>query len=131
MALYLGEDRIDASSPFGAFQYIAPIEDASYAYSAGDTWSYTGLSVVVPTGHVYIVQIIQTYNGSRPIGIGVHTTTTITSYNAPAYHVQSGSTSQALARGTFLLKAGTWYIWGKAAGAGTNKFAVQGLDFTI
>ncbi len=132
MALYLGEDRIDASSPFGNAEFIQLFSNESYAFTAADTWEYTGLSIIVPEGHLYILRILQAYNGTKPLGVGVHSATTISSWNAPSYNVQSPNTSQACNSGTFILpENSTYYVWGKAAGVNTNRFTVYGLDFTI
>lgn len=132
MALYLGEDRIDASSPFGNAEFIQLFSNESYAFTAANTWEYIGLSITVPDGHLYLLRIVQTYSGTRPLGVGIHGANTISSWNAPSYNVQSPDTSQACGSGTFILPANsTHYIYGKAVGANTNKFSVYGLDFTI
>ena len=129
MALYLGEDRIDASSPSGAFEYVTPISEATYSNTTSNAWEVTNLSFTVPTGHVYIIQITCTYTNGKPYGIGLHSATSL-SQNAPVMSIEE-TVGKYITRGTFFVPAGTWYICTLRAGAGSNTYNVYGLDFTI
>ncbi len=129
MALYLGEDRIDASSPFGAFEYVTPISGSTYSSTTANAWQVTGLSFTVPEGHVYIVQVTGSYTNGKPYGIGLHSSNSL-SQSAPLMSVEE-TVAKYLIRGTFIVTAGTWYICTLRAGTGSNTYGVSGLDFTI
>lgn len=101
----------------------------TYTTTAANTWEYTGISVTVPTNHAYLLQVQTTYHNTRPIGIGFHGSTSISStYGAPLYSEQSSSTSVACCIADFILNAGTWYLFTKTAGTGLNEQYVRGLD---
>lgn len=129
MALYLGEDRIDASSPSGIVEYITPISGATYASSTINAWEVTNLSFTVPENHIYIVEVAQTYSSGKPSGIGLHSSASMTQ-GAPVMSATE-TTGKYMTRGTFFLRPGTYYICTLRANTGTNTYNVYGLDFTI
>lgn len=113
-------------------RWITLESGTAYATTTANTWEYTGISVTVPTNHVYQLQVQMTYNSSRPIGIGFHGSTSIaTAYSAPLYNSHSESTSIACCMTGFILQAGTWYLFTKTAGTGSNNLYVRGLDIYI
>lgn len=129
MALYLGEDRIDASSPSGAFEYITPISGATYSSTTANAWEVTNLSFTVPEGHIYIVEVLGSYTNGKPYGIGLHNASTL-GQSAPVTSAEE-TVAKYVTRGTFFVRSGTWYICTLRAGTGSNTYSVYGLDFTI
>lgn len=129
MALYLGSDRIDASSPIGNVEYVTPIVNSTYSHTTANAWVITNLSFTVPEGHVYIVDVVCTYTNGKPYGIGLQNASTL-SQGAPVMSI-SETTAKYVTRGTFFVRPGTWYICTLRASTGSNTYNVYGLDFTI
>lgn len=129
MALFLGSNRVDASSPSGAFEYVTPISGATYSNSTSNAWEVTNLSFTVPEGHIYIVEVVCTYTNGKPYGIGLHNSSSL-SQNAPLASIEE-TVAKYITRGTFFVRPGTWYICTLRASTGSNTYNVYGLDFTI
>lgn len=129
MALYLGSNRVDASSPIGNVEYVTPINGSTYSHSTANAWQVTNLSFTVPEGHIYIVEVFCSYTNGKPYGIGLHNSSTL-SQSAPLMSTEE-TVAKYVTRGTFFVRPGTWYICTLRASTGSNTYSVYGLDFTI
>ena len=129
MALFLGSNRVDASSPSGAVEYVTPVSGVTYSSTTTNAWEATNISFTVPEGHIYIVQVTSTYTNGKPYGLGLHSSTTL-NQSAPLMSCQE-TVAKYLTRATFFVASGTWYICILRAGTGSNTYNIYGLDFTI
>ena len=106
--------------------------NGQYQATAANAWQYTGLSVTVPSGHNYLVEMIPGYSTGRPIGIGLNDAQTISNaHNAPMYRVEAIRSGESIVRTPyFLLTPGTWYLFDKRESTPTTKntFVVRGYD---
>lgn len=127
-ALGITDSMEKAGSPVNVPSYLGNIVSDTYTTAAANTWEYTGKSFQVPANHVYLVRITAGWSSGRPTGIGVHTATSLGSYTAPSYNYESSAIGSNL---TMLLGAGTYYVWAKRAGTGSNNYTVTAFDFDI
>lgn len=89
---------------------ICSMDLGYYKATATNVWEYIGTSITVPSGHMYIGKYDVGWNSGKPIGMGFHTSSSITSpYDAPRYAVTNGSL--AVYDGTFALNPGKWYAF--------------------
>ena len=106
--------------------------NGQFQATAANTWQYTGLSITVPSGHNYIVEMLPGYSTGRPIGIGLNDSQTISgAHNAPIYRAEALRTGESVVRSPFfLLTPGTWYLFDKRESVPTtkNSFVVRGYD---
>ncbi len=86
--------------------------------TAANTWYNTGKTIVVPNYHVYIARITLGWSSQKPIGIGVNNSSTID--GAPTQSVTGDPQKGA----TFMLPAGTWYVFEMRAGVPTSNNTV-------
>lgn len=120
-----GDNNTGSTEP----KYLSGIVNSTYSTTTANAWSYTGLSFTVPTGHVYVARINTSYTNGKPIGIGVHTSTSLTTaITAPIHNIEN---SLGIQNVTCLLTASTYYVWSKRAGTGSNTYRVDALDFDI
>lgn len=117
-------------------RFISLYSGATFANNAAETWAYTGMSVTVPSGHYYLLQIYALWNNGKPTGVGLHTSTSLTSpysYGAPVMNQTCAISGASAGIGTFLVNPGTWYIFEKQATASTNNntYYVRGIDFPV
>lgn len=109
---------------------IQLVSSKTYQGTKSNAWEYVGQSITVPSGHYYIVLAIQTYTAGRPIGIGLGTAT---DQNPPIYIATSSGSSETLYRGTFLVSAGTYYLFTKRAAvpSAVNTYNVWAIDIDV
>ena len=108
--------------------YTIPINGATYTGTTSNAWEYVGKSITVASGHVAIVTCVQNYSSGRPMGIGLGTNA---SANPPLYFAQHAT--ESVYRATFMLTAGTWYLYTKRATvpSAANSYHIYKLDFDV
>lgn len=108
------------------------VASGSMANSVANQWFYTTLQFTVPAGHTYLVRVNAGYNTGKPIGLGLHNSTTVSAATgAPIMAVEGSYTSYSP---VWLVNEGTYYVFCKRAGSsGSNKnnYLVHALDFKI
>ena len=112
-------------------QYSNPVSGTAYTTATANAWENTGISVTVPSGHLYLVHVRAVYQNSRPIGIGFHAASTFGAYNAPQYNVQSPIANETIEKAGFILTSGTHYLFTKRTETGSNTHYLYILDFNI
>lgn len=104
----------------------------SFKGTVANAWEYTGTTLTVPSGHIYLVYMVPGFSTGRPLGAGLHTSNTIAaSVGAPYYRAESVNTSDATSRTPlFLLGPGTYYYFEKRATVPTaaNSHTIGGFD---
>ena len=75
-----------------------------YTNASANTWADTGLTIVVPTGHVFIGVVTTGYSSGRPIGIGVDESATPTG----SIPIQSAESENGQYGVNVFLWPGTW-----------------------
>ena len=106
----------------------------AWNYMATSTnWEYTGKSFTVPTNHVWLVNVRGAFSSGRPIGMGVHNANTVTA-SGPVWCISSPDTSTSVNwTPTFLLQAGTYYVFCKRASVptATNQHMMNYIDIPL
>lgn len=124
----LSSDIALTASDIG-LDYITLVNAQSYSTTTANTWQYTGHSFTVPSGHVYVVRLYTQYSAGKPIGLGIHSAASMSgAITAPLYNTENANGVQGY---TMLLPAGTYYIWSKRAGTGSNTYTATALDLSI
>lgn len=105
----------------------------SFKGTVANAWEYTGTSITVPNGHIYLVYFVPGFSTGKPIGVGLHTSDTIpTAYGAPLFRAESENANDALMRTPlFVLGSGTtYYYFEKRATvpAAANTHTIAGFD---
>lgn len=131
MAVYLGSNRVDSSGQKSVptFKIIA---NQSVANTEANQWFYTTISFTVPAGHYYLTYVNVGYNAGKPIGIGIHNSSTIESVlGAPIFCHENSYVGGSPA---WLLSPGTYYLFCKRAGSSgsyKNNYVISALDFDL
>lgn len=132
MAIYLGSNEVNMNGYKSGIPTFKTITTGNYANTEANAWFYTDISFTVPAGHVYLVKAVVGYTAGKPIGVGLHTATTISSaVGVPYFSYESTCVTQSP---TWLLQEGTYYLFCKRSGSSgsyTNAYVVSGLDFTL
>lgn len=101
----------------------------SYGQTTANAWECTGLSIVVPSGHVYLCNVQQGFNTGKPLGIGMHDANTLGASGIP---LKSAYDPDGLMTGLFMVTNGTWYIYTKrataASGTSVNNYYIRYFD---
>ena len=120
-----GKALNDKITSIGTLHYITL---GNYQNSTTD-WEYTGLTVTVPAGHFYVGLLITGYSAGKPIGVGIHSATTL-SGNIPS---QSNTDSNGVYSCPVLITPGTWYVFTKRATvpSTTNGHNFRYIDFAV
>lgn len=104
----------------------------SFKGTVANDWEYTGTTLTVPSGHIYLVYMVPGFSTGKPIGAGLHTSDTIpTAYGAPIFRAESENASDAIGRTPlFVLGSGTYYYFEKRASVptGSNSHLIAGYD---
>lgn len=125
--IYIGNKNIAYAFP----QYI----NQSYTSdkSTANTWTYTGISFTVPTNHLWIVRISESYTWGKPKGIGLHTSSSLSSWATAPYmasYIETGVETLSC-----VLVPNTYHIYtyrdSTIASGNTNNYSIFGLDFQI
>lgn len=130
MAIYLGSNKVGGNTDVNKLPTFKNVVSGSCANTVANEWFYTTLSFTVPVGHIYLVYVSVGYNMGKPIGIGLHSSTTISSaIGAPEYTHEASYVGQSPA---WLLSPGTYYLFCKrngSSGSYTNSYAISAIDF--
>lgn len=97
-----------------------------YQQAAANQWEDTGLTITVPTGHVFLGELSSGWSSGKPIGLGVNQATSLTG-GQPNFCIENENA--VLAIDTFLYP-GTWHVFTKRASAGTtnNNYYYRYID---
>lgn len=100
----------------------------AYANPAANTWGNSGLTIVVPSGHVFIGVLWTAYSSGRPTGIGVDESTT-PSGSIPNQSAESSNGQYGV---NVFLWPGTWHVFDKRATAAVanNNFYFRYIDLS-
>ena len=100
----------------------------SFTTTITNAWENTGLTITVPNNHCFIGNLQQGYNAGRPLGIAVHDSSSLGIAGIP---LKSAYDSNGLYSGFFMLTPGTWYVFSKRAGTGTNNYSFRYFDLNL
>ena len=119
-----------------ATKQIKPINSVTqitgnFKATAANTWQYTGGSLTVPAGHVYLVRAWAGWASIKPIGVGFETATTVGSKGFPSHCIENSN--GLYDGGTFLLYPSTYYLFEKRAGTptATNPYYIDCIDIDM
>lgn len=88
----------------------------SYAQTTANAWENTGITIVVPSGHVYVGMLTSGYSSGRPLGIAVDRSAN-PSGNMMEQSAESANGQYSV---SVFLYPGTWYIFTKRASVATS-----------
>jgi len=95
-------------------------------------WSYCNLSFTVPVGHIYLASGYAGWSSGKPVGVGIHTASTLGNEGYPRYSVYDAN--GMMQTPYYVLPNGTYYLFEKRATvpSANNYHAifVLDLDFT-
>lgn len=99
----------------------------SYQQSTANAWENTGLTITVPTDHMYIGVLECTWASGRPLGLGVNTSSSLLGDVPNQAHENGGEGTLAF---TVALYPGTWYVFTKRSSVGTsaNSYYFRRID---
>lgn len=97
-----------------------------YATQVADAWEYIGLSITVPSGHTYILNVTCDWQIGKPLGLAIGTS----SSGTPDIRYESNGTDSVMLTGAIFLQNGTYYVFAKrgAASQTQNNYTVTYLD---
>lgn len=129
----LGSGDIQVSFDSWHVKQVTPVSSHSFKGTVANAWEYIGASFTVPAGHIYVVQLQTNFASGKPLGIGLNSSTSISSaYGFP--DLTCCESANGCNRGTAVLSGGTngmtYYVFCKRAAVPStaNIHTVAGLD---
>ncbi len=101
---------------------------ANYKNTTANAWEYVGISIIVPTGHRYLVRCTQGWNSGKPLGLGLHTAT-----SGILTFTHESANDAVMGTPMYMIDSGTWYLFTKRGSVATaeNVYSVEILDVDL
>lgn len=122
----IAEHEGDISALSAKLSYDVVVPNTTFKGTKANAWECTNISFTVPSGYIYVVGVTQTWASGKPIGIGLGTSTSL---SVPNIALQA----EPVTRQTFLLAAGTYYIYTmrETAPTANNTYNVYAIKIKI